>query len=171
MSVVVSKIFNKTNILFNSILVPRYTRHLIYNKLFSATGSGPHCSCNPDSSSTSLTLLCIVEYADFTINPIPGIMTWIVNGAYYSTDQPYMNRTDYLTCVYTLLSTITVDVSSVNNYQCIFTFGEPFNIQYDYIASNAPEFNASCSTPSEYLFRNKTKPEYKNIQNRQFDTI
>ena len=125
--------------------------------IFYATGSGPECSCIPDSSSTNGTLSCTVTYADSSFNPIPAIMTWIVNGTYYSTDVPFMNKTDYY--VFTAISTITVDDSSVNSYQCILTFGEPRDVQYDWIATNAPEFSASCSTPGEFALSNSLTPD------------
>ena len=119
------------------------------------SGSGPDCSCSPESktNSSDVDISCIVAYADSTINPIPAVMTWIVNGAYYSTDVPFMNKTDYY--LFTVISTITVDRNIVNDCQCILTFGEPRDIQYEWIAMNAPDFNESCSvsTSSEFALK------------------
>ena len=112
------------------------------------TDSGPECSCIPDISLTDVTLSCAVTYADSIFNPISANMTWFVNGAYYSTDVPYRNKTDLY--VYTAVSTITVDAGNANNYQCVLTFGQPMDITYDFAATNAPEFSASCSTPGRF---------------------
>ena len=80
-------------------------------------------------------------------------MTWMVNGAVYTTDTPYGNKTDYY--VFTATSTITVDASDANDYQCILTFGQPTEVQYDWIATNAPDFTDSCSAPGKSAFKNK----------------
>jgi len=74
-------------------------------------------------------------------------MTWIVNGQNYGTDMPYPVMTDMY--VYTATSSIEIRKSDLNDYSCILTFSEPTNLQYEFIATNAPEFMESCSTPCE----------------------
>jgi len=71
-------------------------------------------------------------------------LDWTVNGEYYATDTPYKEREDMY--VFTATSSIEISDSSVNDYRCTLTFGEPQDIQYEFIATNAPEFTASCST-------------------------
>src|SRR6218665_581277 len=110
-------------------------------RLFS-TGSGPTCSCFNVGNNIELT--CSADFADCTINPIPAIITWVINGTYYATDTPAKNKTDAY--VYTATSTITLEANTVYDYECVLTFGEPTDIQYEWIASNAPAFNESCST-------------------------
>lgn len=116
-------------------------------------GSGPDCSCSPGSNSSEVQFSCTVVYADSSFSPIPAILTWIVSGAYYTTYTPYINHTDYY--VVTAISTITVDASIVNECRCILTFGEPTNVQYEWVATNAPDFSESCSvsTSSEFALK------------------
>lgn len=137
-------------LLINSFRNPSF---IIIRSCF--TGSGPVCSCIPDSSSSNVTLSCRVAFADTSINPIPALMTWIVNGVVYTTDTPYRNKTDQY--VYTVTSTIIVDASTLNSYQCILNFGQPTDIQYEFVAMNAPEWNESCSSSSEYALRKKRR--------------
>lgn len=109
------------------------------------SGGGLKCSCFNDSSSSEFQLECSVDFADSAIHPIPAIMNWIVNGEYYLTDTPYKDKMD--TYVYTATSTFTISSSPVHDYQCTVTFGEPTDVQYPFIATNAPEFSETCSTP------------------------
>lgn len=103
--------------------------------------------------------MCIAAYADGTINPIHAVMTWFINGLNYTTDIPYMNKTDYR--VFIVISTITIDRALVNSYECLMNFAQPVDIQYFHVAMNAPEFNASCSTAGEFSHLEMKKQKYK----------
>lgn len=123
---------------------------------FLVVRSGPTCSCTSDSSSPdNVELTCSVDYADSVIHPISAIMTWYVNGEYFGTRTPEKEKDDML--VFTATSTITVRRSNLHSYQCTLTFGEPEADRYPYIATNAPEFSESCSSPCESASKEKTQ--------------
>ena len=76
-------------------------------------------------------------------------MTWKIGDVVYTTDTPVRNRIDYY--VFESTSTITVDSSISDNFTCTVAFNAPTDIEYDFIATNAPEFSASCSVEGEFL--------------------
>ena len=105
------------------------------------------CSCNA-SSPTEVQLVCTIVYADATLHPINADMNWTLDGVVYTTDTPPRTRIDYY--VFASTSTITVDSSVSQDYTCTVTFNAPTDIVYDFIATNAPEFSASCSVEGEF---------------------
>jgi len=108
-----------------------------------ATGAGPQCS-HVTIDSTSSNISCSVTYADMTIHPIRPIITWRLNGNYQDSNTIPGQRIDYF--VYVATSTITVNRGSNENYECELTFAPPTDIQYEWIATNAPTFKESCFT-------------------------
>jgi len=111
------------------------------------TGAAPACFCNA-SSTNYVQLTCTIYYADGTIHPIYATMTWRIGTQVYTTDTPQRSRIDYY--VFVSSSTITVDSSDSKNFTCTVTFNAPTDIEYNFIATNAPEFNASCSVEGEF---------------------
>ena len=111
-------------------------------------GSAPKCSCNASSSSASQ-LSCSIFYADGTVHPIYANMTWTSGDVVYTTDTPPRTRIEHY--VFESTSTITVDNSVPQNFTCVVTFNAPTDIEYTFIATNAPEFSASCSEEGEVL--------------------
>ena len=75
-------------------------------------------------------------------------MTWTTGDVVYTTDTPSRTRIDEYTFKST--STITVDNSVPENFTCIVTFNAPTDIIYAFIATNVPEFRASCSVEGEF---------------------
>jgi len=76
-------------------------------------------------------------------------MTWKIGDVVYTTETPVRNRIDYY--VYESTSTITVDNSVSDSFTCNVAFNEPTDIVYDFIATNAPDFSASCSVEGEFV--------------------
>jgi len=70
-------------------------------------------------------------------------MTWTSSDVIYTTDTPPRARIDYY--VFESTSTITVNNSVAQNFTCTVAYNEPTDIVYDFIATNAPDFSASCS--------------------------
>lgn len=75
-------------------------------------------------------------------------MTWRIGATVYFTDTPQRIRVDYY--VFVSISVITLDGSVPDNFTCTVTFNAPTDIVYNFIATNAPEFNASCSVEGEF---------------------
>jgi len=111
------------------------------------TGRSPECSCAPINSTAS-TVSCKVTYADHSIQPIYPIVTWKLNGVSLASDELQTTKVDAY--VFYAESTITSDTASPGDYTCELTFSAPTvtDIQFAYVATNAPEFNKSCSTSS-----------------------
>ena len=110
---------------------------------FYPTGSGPQCSSiSVDSTSSSIT--CSVTFADNALHPIYPIITWRLSGNHL---ESYTLQRDIIDWpVYFASSTITTNSGThVEDYQCELTFDAPTEIQYDWIATNAPTFKESCS--------------------------
>ena len=72
------------------------------------------------------------------------IITWKLNGVFLASYTLQMERIDLYVSYAT--STITSDSGAPENYECELTFAAPTDIQYPWIATNAPEFKESCST-------------------------
>lgn len=70
-------------------------------------------------------------------------MTWKMGDVFYTTDTPPRTRSD--NDAFESTSTITVDSSVSENFTCTITFSAPNETEYEVIATNAPEFGASCS--------------------------
>ena len=113
---------------------------------FTITGAPPECLRNASSPNASQ-LSCSIIYADGTVHSINANMTWTIGDVIYTTDTPQRRRIDYYTFVST--STITVDNSVPENVTCTIAFNAPTDMYYDFIATNAPEFSASCSVEGE----------------------
>jgi len=115
----------------------------------------PACSCN-GSSPNAVQLSCSITYADGTLHPIYATMTWKIGDVVFATYTRPRRRSDYF--VFQTTSTITVDNSLQRNFTCTVTFNAPTDIEYEYFATNAPEFNASCSVAVCRLKTNNTTP-------------
>ena len=74
-------------------------------------------------------------------------MTWKIGNVVYTTDTPPRTRIDEF--VYESTSTITVDKTAAQDFTCMIAFNAPTDIEYDFIATNAPVFSASCSVSGE----------------------
>ena len=74
-------------------------------------------------------------------------MIWKMGDVIYTTDSPLRTRIDYY--VFQSTSTIMVDNSISENFTCVVSFNAPTDVVYDFIATNAPEFSASCSVEGE----------------------
>jgi len=83
-------------------------------------------------------------------------MTWKIGDVIYTTETPTRTRIDYY--VFESTSTITVDTSVSQDFTCTVSFNAPTDIVYDFIATNAPVFSASCSVAGEFLYRNVYAP-------------
>ena len=118
-----------------------------YNILIGCTGAPPVCLGNATLASASQ-LSCSIIYADGTLHPVSATMTWTIGDIVYTTDTPLRTRIDDY--VFESTSTITVDNTVPKNFACTVAFNEPTDIVYDFIATNAPEFSASCSVAGEF---------------------
>lgn len=76
-------------------------------------------------------------------------MTWKNGDVVYTADTPVRKRIDYY--VYASTSTITVENSDPENFTCTVAFNAPTDIVYKFIATNAPDFSASCTVEGEIL--------------------
>ena len=76
-------------------------------------------------------------------------MTWTTGDVVYTTDTPQRTRINEF--AYESTSTITTDSSVTDNFTCTVAFNTPTDIVYNFIATNAPEFSASCSVEGEVL--------------------
>ena len=76
-------------------------------------------------------------------------MIWKTGDVIYTTDTPPRARIDYY--VFESISKITVDSSIPENYTCTVAFNAPTDIIYDFVATNSPEFIASCSVEGGFL--------------------
>jgi len=125
-----------------------YLNKLLVIQVFILLDKSPECSC-ATTSPNAAQLSCSIFYADATLHPIYANMTWKISDVIHTTDTPSRTRFDYY--VFQSTSTITVDNSVPRNFTCIIAFNAPTDIVYDFIATNAPEFSASCSVEGEFL--------------------
>ena len=70
-------------------------------------------------------------------------MTWKIGDVVYTTDTPSGTKIDEY--VFQSTSTITVNNDVSESFTCNVAFNAPTDIKYDFIATNAPDFSASCS--------------------------
>jgi len=112
-------------------------------EVFCVTESGPLCACTPVNYASNVS--CNVTYADSSIQPIYAIVTWKLNGVFLSSST--LPRTRIAGNLFYSQSTITNNGGDPGDYTCELTFAPPTAIQYLYIATNAPDFNDSCSIP------------------------
>lgn len=124
---------------------------MYFRSLCLFTGSGPMCSSNASNfSSTSygdpVMLSCGVTYADHQSSLIKPIMTMILDGKVIAKGQVQPTLTGQM--VYVATSTIVINCSDYQFFQCQLTFAAP-ELTVAYIAKNAPDFNTSCFLPRE----------------------
>src|SRR6218665_102199 len=117
------------------------------NTVHCIPGSGPLCSCTPIHYASNVS--CNVIYADSTFEPIYPIVTWKLNGVFLSLST--LPKTRIYPYVYYSESTITSSSDNSGDYTCELTFTTPTEIQFAFVATNAPEFNESCSIQGLYV--------------------
>jgi len=110
----------------------------------------PTCSSSASASSPpktgdSITLTCNAEYADHVLHQINPRMTLKLGGVSRSTTSPTKTKTaDEQTFKATAAFVVSYDSAAA--YTCDFSFDPPPSGDgYDYMASNAPDFSASCT--------------------------
>src|SRR6218665_975272 len=112
-------------------------------ELFCLSESGPLCACTPVDYASNVS--CNVTYADSSFEPIYPIVTWKLNGVVISSST--LPRTRVAGNVFYSQSTITNNGGDPGDYTCELTFAPPTDIQFAFIATNAPDYNGSCSIP------------------------
>lgn len=114
-----------------------------------STGQGPDCGCTPINS-TNVQLSCSVTFGDSDFNKIYPNFTWTSNGNYYTSNVGPRTRTNE---VFVSTSSITISANDQTTYQCTLTFTPPDPTQFPYVATNAPVFSKSCTSPCESQLR------------------
>src|SRR6218665_1142139 len=109
-------------------------------ELFFHSETRPQCSCTPVDYASNVS--CNVTYADSSFEPIYPIVTWKLNGVVISSST--LPRTRINQYVFYSESTISSSGGDPSSYTCELTFSEPTDIQFAFIATDAPEFNDSC---------------------------
>lgn len=113
--------------------------------ILSSTGGPPTCNTTVIGSSKQKN--CSLTYGDGINHPISAIMTWTSNGAFYANDTPVRTKVG---SYYVSKSSIIVNASDPADYQCTVTFAIPTNVQFAYVATNAPQFCATCTSSCEF---------------------
>ena len=116
---------------------------ILNGAFFCLTDTGPLCSFASINSVASK-VSCNVTYADSGFHPIYAIVTFKLNGVFLSAST--IPRTRIADGVFYSESTITNSGGDPGDYTCELTFAPPTDIKHPFVATNAPEFNESCST-------------------------
>lgn len=120
--------------------------------MFSSKGEPPSCS-QLTINSTNTRINCSVTYGDSSYHPIDAKMTWTSDGHFYRNDTPWRKRVDPY---FVSTSSVIVDARITSSYQCTVTFTNPKDIQFLYVATNAPKFSTSCKSSGELLLETNT---------------